>query len=355
MSNSSIVFITGGLGPTNDDITKKVLTNYFKDELVLYPEIAKEIKDYFIAAKRPFTELNKEQAMLPKSAKIIRNDLGTASGMWFESMGKHIISIPGVPYEMMGLMNKILPLLQEQFPLGSFYHDTILFQGMVESVIAENISEIETDARKNNIGVAYLPSPGIVKVRFTATLDKKELIQKYIKHMSDDYPKFVFGYGEDKLEEVIGHILKNENKTLGTVESCTGGAIAKRLVSVSGSSAYFKGGIVSYANEIKSDVVGVAENTIEKNGAVSQEVVETMAKEGINKLSVDYCIATSGIAGPDGGTEEKPVGTVWIAIATKDKVYSKKFTFRHNRKRNIESSVVYGLSYLRRILLNLQD
>lgn len=353
LPNTDLIFITGGLGPTKDDITKHVLTNYFRDELVMYPDICEEIENYFVSANRPFLEVNRQQAMLPKKAKIIRNDLGTASGMWFETMGKGVISMPGVPYEMKGLMAKIIPEILEKYKIDPFYHQTILLQGIPESVLADQIKDIEDALKKDDISIAYLPSTGIIKIRLTATETKADLIQVYLNQIAERFPGEHFGFGAQTLQAVIGEMLLADKKTLGTVESCTGGAIAQRVVSTPGSSAYYKGSIVAYAYETKEKMVDVNHDELWNHGAVSQQVVEQMAKGGLKKLNVDYCISTSGIAGPDGGTEEKPVGTVWVAIASADKVISKRFQFRQNRERNIESTVVYSLNYLRRMMVGL--
>lgn len=355
MKTGDLILLTGGLGPTKDDITKKVLVEYFDDELVLYPEICDEIEAYFISAGRPFLEVNRQQAMLPKRARIVRNDLGTASGMWFQKEGKDIISMPGVPYEMKGIMEKVLPEFRSEGDQGDFYHRTILFQGIPESILANEIAELENEIRAKGINMSYLPSTGQIKLRLTASIDKKEDIAKYLEEIVSRYPGECFGAEEDRLETVLGKLLQKINKTMGTVESCSGGAIAQRIVSVPGSSSYYKGSIVSYAYELKESLVGVSNDDLWTHGAVSQPVVEQMAKGGLDALNVDYCIATSGIAGPDGGTEDKPVGTVWMAIASKDKVYSKRFNFRQNRERNIESTVVYALNYLRRILIGVED
>lgn len=352
LSRSNLVFITGGLGPTQDDITKKTLTDYFNDELVVNTNVLRRIEDYFNSMKRPVLEVHRMQAALPKKARIIENQLGTASGMWFKKDGASVISLPGVPYEMKGLMEQILPILKTEYPLGDFYHKTILLQGIGETTLAQNIADIETECRNSGIGVAYLPSPGIVKLRLSGTSLQKEKIETYLHAIRNSHAEFAFGQESDTLESVIGNLLRKSKSTVGSVESCTGGALAAKLVSVSGSSDYYKGSMVSYAYELKENMVGVDPNLINKHGAVSQECVEAMAQNGLKLLNVDYCVATSGIAGPAGGTLEKPVGTVWIAIASKEAVRSKVYYFKHNRERNIELTVVYALNMLRRKLLN---
>lgn len=352
---NDVIIMTGGLGPTNDDITKTVLTNYFEDELVLNLEVLDRVKDFFVRFNKPFLEVNKLQAMLPKNADVIINDLGTASGMWFTKNGKVVVSLPGVPYEMRALMKKVIAKLKEQFDLGSLFHKTILLQGIGESYLANGLIEWEKKISSKGITVSYLPSIGMVKIRLTGLVHQEKYILDQLKIIEKQYPQEVFGYNEAKLENVIGDILKVNGKTLGAVESCTGGAFSKRIVSVAGSSSYFKGGIVSYANEIKTDLVGVNKEDIKQFGAVSKSVVEQMAVNGLKKLNVDYCVATSGIAGPDGGSEEKPVGTIWICVATNGAVHSKMFNFGHSRVNNIESTVVYTMNYLRRMMLNLLD
>lgn len=349
---SKLVFITGGLGPTQDDITKKTLCDYFNDELIIDTKILGRIEDYFKSMKRPVLEVHRMQAALPKKARIIENQLGTASGMWFKKDGASIISLPGVPYEMKGLMEQILPILKTEYPLGDFYHKTILLQGIGETTLAQNIAEIETECRNAGIGVAYLPSPGIVKLRLSGNSHQKEKIETYLQKIKEQHLEFAFGQESDTLESVIGDLLRKKKSTVGSVESCTGGALAAKLVSVSGSSDYYKGSLVSYAYELKENLVGVDSNLINVHGAVSQECVESMAINGLKLLNVDYCIATSGIAGPAGGTPEKPVGTIWIAIASKGGVSSKVHYFKHNRERNIELTVVYALNMLRRMLSN---
>lgn len=352
IKKSSIVIITGGLGPTLDDITKKTLTDYFGDELILYPEILQRIENYFSALKRPMLEVNRQQAMLPANAKIIENDLGTASGMWFTKDEKIVISLPGVPFEMKGLMNKIIPELKKQFSVGDFFHQTVSLQGLGETYISDKIKDLESICIQEDISLAYLPSPGLVRMRFTGTNEKKSDILKLIEEIEKRFPEQAYGRNEETLEIVIGKILKTHQKTISTVESCTGGALSARITSIPGSSEYYEGSIISYSNSIKESVVKIPWEIIKNHGAVSKQCVEAMASEGRKLLKTDYCIATSGIAGPDGGTPEKPVGTVWIAISSEKETTSHKFEFKHNRERNIELTVVYALNFLRRTLVN---
>ena len=353
LTKAEIVFLTGGLGPTKDDITKKVLVDYFDDELAQDPETLARIEDYFRQSNRPILEVNRQQAMLPVKAKKISNDLGTASGMWFQKDNKQIISLPGVPFEMAGLMKKILPELGKMYKLADFFHRTLLFQGIAEAQLAENIKENEDACRNCGIDVAYLPAVGLVKLRLTGRLGDITFINENLESIRQAWPQFAFGYDGETIESVIGKLLSNAGQTVSTIESCTGGALASRIVSVGGASAWFMGSVICYSNAIKVKTVGVDPAIIEKYGAVSQQTVEQMATCGRALMGTDYCMATSGIAGPDGGTPEKPVGTVWIAIASANGVTSKMFNFRHNRERNIEATVVYALNFLRRTMLEL--
>jgi len=354
LEKSDLIIITGGLGPTQDDITKNTLTSYFGDQLVIYPDILEKIKQMFESVKRPFLEVNRLQAMLPRNATIIENDLGTASGMWFKKNKKSVISLPGVPYEMKGLMEKFIPLLTREFGIQEFYHQTVLFQGIGESQLANEIANDETNCRQAGISVAYLPSPGIVKIRLTGQKNQSKIIAEQLDKWQKQFEANCFGREQDTLETVIGRLLRDLSKTVSTVESCTGGALSARIVSIPGSSDYYQGSIISYANDIKEKITGVKRETLMNYGAVSQKTVEEMAQNGRKILNTDFCIATSGIAGPDGGTAEKPVGTVWIAIATQEKVFSKSFLFKHNRERNIELTVVYALNFLRRVILKIE-
>lgn len=355
INRCDFMFLTGGLGPTNDDITKLVLTNYFNDELVIHPEILKKIEAFFVQFNKPMLTVNRNQAMLPKNARIIENDLGTASGMWFKTETCQVFSMPGVPYEMKGLLSKFLDELKKEYPIGDFYHRTLNITGIGESYLAELIKDWEETNRKEGISVSYLPSVGMLKLRLTGRIHQKEQINERLDFLAATYPKFVVGGEFDTLEKVIGKLMVGAAKKLGTVESCTGGSIAKRLVSVAGSSEFYQGSMISYSNELKEKMVGVQKATLEKYGAVSEQVVIEMADNGRQKLGVDYCISVSGIAGPTGGTEEKPVGLVWIGLSTATKTYAKKFNFGFNRERNIQATSMAALNFLRLVVLNLMD
>jgi nicotinamide-nucleotide amidase len=352
---SNFIIVTGGLGPTNDDITKETLTDYFGDELKMNEKVLGKIEDYFKKANKPMLEVHKSQALLPSKARVLENSLGTAAGMWFKDGEKNLISLPGVPYEMRQLITDTLPVIQEEFNIAAYYQRTVHFQGIVESTLADENSEFEKECCAQGIGMAYLPSVGIVRIRLTGKPEQKEEIDQRIEQIGSKYPKYCFGYDDINLAQAVGGLLSTKNVTVGTVESCTSGALAAKITSISGSSNYFMGSIVSYANRIKSDMVGVSMDDLIQYGAVSQQVVESMAKNGRKKLNVDYCISTSGIAGPGGGTPEKPVGTIWIAVDSEKGTFSRRFNFRHNRERNLESTVVYALNFLRRVMLDLQS
>lgn len=355
-SRSDIILITGGLGPTKDDITKQSLCEYFDTSLTFNKQAYENIKSFFEIRGFEVTELNRTQAFLPKNCLPIKNVNGTASGMWFEKIShkknkKIFISMPGVPYEMKEMLrNQIIPKLKKYCKTHNFVYKTILTQGIGESFLSELISEWEKGL-PNNVKLAYLPEPGIVKLRLTAYgNDKTNLnhqINSLILKLKKIIPKLIFGYDNDTLEEITGKLLKEKHKTLSTAESCTGGYIASMITSVPGSSKYYKGSVVTYSNETKNQILGIKAETLEKYGAVSEQVVTQMAVSAKEMFNTDYAISTSGIAGPDGGSADKPVGTIWIAVATPDKVIAKKYLFGENRGRNIKKTALTTLNMLR--------
>ena len=358
LSRADVVIITGGLGPTKDDITKVTLAEYFNTELEMNQEVLNHVKSFFRSRGREMLDVNIQQAALPKMAIVLENKLGTAPGMLFETNGKTVISAPGVPYEMKSVMSTSgFDYLINKYPTTDLFHRTIHFQGIGESFLADRISDVEQNLRNNEINLAYLPSPGIVRLRFTCQPNKhgKELIDNAIKEFKIRLPKYYFGEEESDLSQVVGNELKKRGAFLGTVESCSGGQIANEIVRVSGSSDYYKGSLVSYSNELKIDLVKVDPEAIEKFGAVSEEVVKQMAINGRSILQVDYCISTSGVAGPTGGTSEKPVGTIWIAVSGPNGVVTKKCLFGEDRARNIKMTALTGLNMLRRILLEINN
>lgn len=352
---ADIILITGGLGPTDDDITKKSLAEYFKTKLIQDKEVLSHIERFVIKRKSSMNVRNIQQADVPENCKIIKNSLGTAPGMWFEQEGKIIISMPGVPFEMKEMMSTfILPTLAKNTTNSSIVHKTILTQGCSESKLAEILEKWEYNL-PDIISVAYLPTPGLIKLRLTAKGENQSLLNKLIEEQITELekviPELICGYDSDRLEEVLGKLLIKYNKTLSTAESCTGGNIAHLITSIPGSSAYFKGGIIAYSNEIKENILSVNKSSLDDYGAVSKQVVEEMA-EGVRKLySTDFAIATSGIAGPTGGSEDKPVGTTWIAVSNKSKIISKKFTFGNHRGRNIKYASLTAINTLRKLIL----
>lgn len=353
---SDIVLVTGGLGPTKDDITKYTLCEYFDSELEIHLPTLTKIETYFAERKRPMLEVNIRQAELPKKCEILENRYGTAAGMWFTQNDKILISMPGVPYEMKGIMlEEVFPRIKARFELKAMYHKTILTQGIGESFLAEAIKDWENEVRAAGLGLAYLPSPGMVKLRLSSYQGeaRKEEINAYFTVLEDRFPQYIYGSESDTLPSVLGKLLIANNNTVGTVESCTAGALAKSIVSVSGSSAYFQGSILTYSNALKEKLVHVSTENLDQYGAVSQEVIEQMAINGREILEVDWCISTSGVAGPNGGSEEKPVGTIWIAIANKENVFSKQFNFGNNRERNIEMAVLTALNLARCKILGI--
>ena len=353
---SDLVIITGGLGPTNDDITKQTLCEYFDSELTLNTNILEKIECFFLNKNLKMLDVNKDQALLPHNCDILENVRGTASGMWFEKEGVVFISLPGVPYEMKGIMNETgLPRIKKRFSQGKVVNKTVKTHGIGESYLAEFIKEWEQKINKNDISLAYLPSPGIVKLRLTAIGEDESILLKKIEYYTEELnfliPDYIYGYDKDSLESVVGDLLRKNNYSLSLAESCTGGHIAKMITSVSGCSDYFIGSVVAYSNEIKGSLLNVNQDDIKSYGAVSKEIVEQMAIGLTKKFKTDFGLATSGIAGPSGGTKEKPVGTVWIAVAGPNRVISKKFTFGNSRERNIIVSSLSALNMLRKELL----
>ncbi|HRX93965.1 MAG TPA: competence/damage-inducible protein A [Chitinophagaceae bacterium] len=355
---SQIIIITGGLGPTADDITKPLLCDYFGGKLVVNEEVLAHVKFLFEKIFRrpgPILERNLKQAEVPDNCTVLFNKNGTAPGMLFERDNKIFISLPGVPHEMKGLMtDEVIPKLLEAFTMPVIAHRTACTAGQGESMIAELLKDFEP-ALPPNIKLAYLPSYGMVKLRLTAKGDNKTDLEKELNPYFDQMLLLVKEYlvsDEDKkMEEVIGGILKEQHKTLATAESCTGGYIAHLITSIPGSSSYFNGTVVSYANEVKRNVLGVLQETLDTHGAVSEETVIQMATGVRQKLNTDYALATSGIMGPDGGTDEKPVGTVWIAVANAEKTETLKLNLRFGRERNIQMTALHALNFLRKFML----
>ncbi len=352
---ADIVLITGGLGPTADDITKPLLCDYFGGILIVDEGALQNVKIIFERfLKRPLIDRNLKQAEVPDVCTVIPNKRGTAPGMWFDKNGKVFVSMPGVPHEMKGMMtDHVIPALVKQFNPPHIVHRTLLTAGIGESFLAELIQDFE-EALPKVIKLAYLPNYGMVRLRLTATGEDKQSIEQSVDEQFQTLKKLVTDYlviDEDlPLEAVVGKLLLEKGKTLATAESCTGGYISHLITSVPGSSAYFIGSVVSYDNSIKETVLGVNADTLDNNGAVSEETVFQMANGILKVMQTDYGIAVSGIMGPDGGTATKPVGTVWIAVASKYKTITQHFHFRFDRKRNIDLTAVNALNMLRKLL-----
>jgi len=348
---ADIILLTGGLGPTKDDITKHTLAKYFDAAFVFHEPTFQHVKSLFEARNYKLSPVNKKQAEIPDNCTPLFNRNGTAPGMWFEKNGKVFVSLPGVPFEMKPLLSEqVIPRLREKFQLEHIFHKTIMTHGLGESWLAEKIVDW-TDSLPENIKLAFLPQPGIVRLRLSASGPDKAILEnevnKYCKSLHTFIPKAIFGYDDISLEKVVGQLLLKSGQTLSTAESCTGGYIAHLITSIAGSSDYFKGAVVSYSNEVKSETLDVSSELLEQYGAVSQEVVEAMALGAQQKLKTDFALATSGIAGPGGGTVDKPVGTVWIALAGPNGVQSKLFHFGEHRGRNIRRSALSALNMLR--------
>lgn len=349
---SNVILITGGLGPTADDITKPLLNKYFGGKMVMHQETLAHITYLFEKVfKRPLPllESNRKQAEVPDVAAILKNYVGTAPIMLFEKNGKIFISMPGVPHEMKTAMEKhVLPLLKERFELPYIGHRTLLTVGIGESFLAERIKNFESNLPQN-IKLAYLPNYGMVRLRLTVQGDTTTAEKKLDETFAalKEQVKDVLAVEEDiPFEILLGRLLKEKNKTVSTAESCTGGYIAHLITSVAGSSDYFKGSVVSYANNIKENVLHVNNATLSSAGAVSEETVKEMVQGVLKVLQTDYAVAVSGIMGPGGGSDEKPVGTVWFAVGNAEKIETKKMHFRFERKRNIELTAVNALYLL---------
>jgi nicotinamide-nucleotide amidase len=352
--HSSLIVLTGGLGPTKDDITKHTLAEYFNSKLILHEPTLKHVEEFFRMRGRPMLETNRRQAEIPECCEAIPNANGTAPGMWFEQNGKILVSVPGVPYEMKAIIeDHVLPRLAAGINGSVILHKTILTHGAGESFLAEIIEDWE-DQLPQHIRLAYLPQPGMVRLRLTATGDNKPALEQALKNQIDALhsliPDLIFGYDTETLESIIGQMLRNEKAGLCTAESCTGGYLTHLITRVPGSSDYFRGSVVAYSNELKSKLLNVEPSLIENYGAVSKEVVESMAHNARTVTGSDYAIATSGIAGPAGGSPEKPVGTVWVCVAGPMTIETKIFRFGNNRERNNHMSAVSALNMLRMML-----
>jgi nicotinamide-nucleotide amidase len=353
---SDIVLITGGLGPTSDDITKPLLCKYFNGKLIVDEGSLQNVKRLFEKVyHKPVTEVNLKQAEVPDVCEVIQNRRGSAPGMLFQKNEIIFISMPGVPYEMQGIMEEVIPYLKKRFSLPEIIHKTILTSGIGESAIAEILTDFEKQLPKE-IRLAYLPNYGMVRLRLTTSgfdkLKTEKIINNQFNQLRDLVKDFMVTDIDESIPEVLGKILLKNKKTISTAESCTGGAIASLITSVPGSSSYYEGSIVSYSFNIKESLLDVKKETLKKYGAVSEETVAEMLSGLLIKMNTDFGIAVSGIMGPDGGTEEKPVGTVWVAVGNKEKHVCQKLKQRFERKKNIEVTAVMALNMMRKFVLD---
>lgn len=358
---ADMVLITGGLGPTSDDITKPCLAKYFDCDIIMNKKALAELEAYMTSRGRKLNKLTRLQAALPEKCEMVSNERGTACGMWFNrsgptacEAGKIFISMPGVPHEMKFMMKeKIIPRLKQEFELPIIYHKIVRLAGIGESWLAEKIEDWE-NTLPHHVKLAYLPAFGDLKLRLTAHATNQDAIRLEVDQLIQDLlpliQEYVYGYDDDSLEIVIGRLLKKNNQKLALAESCTGGYIAHRITSIPGSSEYFNGAIVPYQNELKIEQLGVKPETIEKYGAVSEETVTEMAINVKQKFNADYGLASSGIAGPEGGTPEKPVGLIWIACAWRNEIKTRKLNLTKDRDVNIKITSITLLTLFHEIL-----
>ena len=356
--HAPVILITGGLGPTADDITKPLLCEYFGGKLIRDEKVLAHVIYLFEKVfKRPppILDRNLKQADVPDTCTVLHNTRGTAPGMLFEKNGIIFISMPGVPYEMQGLMtDEVIPLLVSRFTLPHIAHRTLLTAGIGESMLAELIIDFET-ALPAHIKLAYLPNFGMVRLRLSGSSPDKAVIETEIDQLFTELQLLVKDHivtnRDEPMEQIVGRLLKEKKQTVTTAESCTGGYIAHLLTSEAGASEYFEGSIVSYSYQAKENLLGVKNETLQQFGAVSEETVKEMVAGALNQFKTTYAIAVSGIMGPGGGMPNKPVGTVWMAVATGKTIIAQKMNFRFDRKRNIQLTANYALNMLRQLIL----
>jgi len=355
---SKIVLITGGLGPTKDDITKKTLADYFGLEIEFHQPSFDNIKQLFAQYGKEAGDRYRGQAEMPVGINVLINKTGTASGMWFESKGKIIVSMPGVPREVKYLMKyEILPKIKLDLQTPAIMHRTVNVTGKAETDLSDLLEEFE-EGLPSNIKLAYLPNPvmGMIRLRLSAIGNDAMVLETQLDHHVRKLPpilgNLIFGEEKDTLESVVGQLLLKHGYNLGTAESCTGGNIAHKITSVAGCSAYYESSIIAYSNEVKTSLLGVTPEILKEHGAVSEETVVQMARGTQKLLNVNCAIAVSGVAGPTGGSPEKPVGTIWVAITKNDEIYTQKLQLGKDRLFNIERTSTISLNLLRRFLLN---
>jgi nicotinamide-nucleotide amidase len=351
-AHAELIISTGGIGPTSDDITKPTLAEFFGSKLVSVPAVLERIQSLLASRGVTMNERNKKQAELPDNCELLNNSAGTAQGMWFKKDGRDFISLPGVPFEMKTIFREeIEPRLRKRFTLPAIQHITVLTHGVPESEMANRIHGWEIGL-PGNVKLAYLPSPGLLRLRITGKTagsaeELKGIMENEVEKLKAIIGAHIFGYNDDKLEVIIGKLLKENNLSLSLAESCTGGMISLLITSVPGSSVYYKGGIIAYSNDVKTTDLNVSPYTLLINGAVSQAVVEQMAEGVRNRYQSDFAVAVSGISGPSGGTDEKPVGTTWIAVASKKRIVSHLHNFGEERGRNMQKAAIAALFMLR--------
>jgi nicotinamide-nucleotide amidase len=349
------IFISGGLGPTIDDITKRTIAKFMGADMEFNPEFYANVKDYLEKRGAKLDDMMYNYSFFPVGIKYLRNVVGTAPGMQFSKSDSHFFSMPGVPAEMKSIFtDEILPILKSEVGEIKIVKKTLLTAGEMEAALADRLKSIVAEMPEN-VSIAYLPNLGKVRIRITASgtsfADAIQLNEKFVNKIKNELGDIIYGYNEDVFEEEIGKLLKYKDLMLGTAESCTGGLIASKITSVSGSSEYFKGSMVAYANEVKINSLEINPKTLTEHGAVSEQTVTEMVVGAIKKLDVDIAIATSGIAGPTGGTSEKPVGTIWIACGNKNDIWTQKLQLGENRAKNIETTANIALNMCRRFLL----
>jgi nicotinamide-nucleotide amidase len=356
-AKSNIVIITGGLGPTADDITKPLLNEFFGGKLIIHQPTLDHITDIFVNKyKRPLIERNIKQAEVPDVCEVLFNENGTAPGMLFTKENVLFFSIPGVPHEMKGLVDThILPIIQKRFNTPFIEHRTLLTAGIGESFLAEEIKDFEANL-PSGIKLAYLPNFGMVRLRLTgADIDSNALninINEQFAQLKNKVATYLVTDLDETMEMVVGRLLKEKNQTVATAESCTGGFIGHLLSKHAGSSQFYTGGVISYDNRIKTEFLDVPTEILQTVGAVSKEAVEQMAIAVREKMKTDYAVSVSGIMGPSGQTDEKPLGMVWMGVASKKKVYSKVLYLRFDRSRNIEVTATQAINLLRLLIIN---
>ena len=350
-NRADIILMTGGNGPTKDDITKNTLCEYFKDEFVFDNEVLENIETLFKDRNITINELTRNQALVPQKCTVIQNRVGTAPVLWFEINGKILVSMPGVPYEMRWAMSEeIIPRLTKRFQTKTFLKHVFYTEGISESALAMELNDFEEEL-PSGFGLAYLPGGGVIRLRLSVKGDEHSSeMEKQANKLKDLLGDYLLAESEDTLHQLLGNRLKDNGMTISLAESCSGGYLAHLLTSIPGASDYFKGGVVSYANSAKMNLLNVKQATLDNHGAVSQQVVEEMAKGAIEAFGTDCAIAVSGIAGPDGGTAEKPVGTVWICTICKDSVVSKQYMFGKSRENNIRRSAVTAIVQMLRCM-----